>query len=300
MSAILAEVSTNVSQLSKYLFDDYISGKCNYIHDTNNHSFLSKEDEYILIELSQKGDRKAQALILKYNCRLVLKEVNRYKGKGIPFQDLEAEGNIGLLHAVNKFDLSSGLRLTTYATIWIQQYIERHIMNTSRLIRFPVHIVKNISKLNKHKKLLTEELNREPTLEELSSSSEFSDTHILELEELSKNSIAISNITYNSDSESNDMFDVISDHNDDIANLESSLSKSKTMDFLSCLNEQQKSVIILKYGLFDCEEKSFRDIGEQLNFTGERIRQINNKAIELLSEYANKNGLEFTDYFNLS
>ena len=290
-----------LNKLSASIYEEYISGKYNYINDKSNHKFLSKEDELILIEMSQSGDEKATSILLKFNQRLILKEVNKkQKNINMATEDLESEGSMGLLHAIKKFDISQGTRLTTYATLWINQYIDRSIMNNSRMVRFPVHVIKKISKINRARKKLTDELKQIPTLKEVSELSGIPEDVILKLDDLNSKSYVISNLVSDDSGESLDIFDTLASDSEEIKDLEAGLAKAKTNELLNRLSSNEQSVIIMKFGLYETNEKSFNDIGKMLSISGSRAQQICKKAIELLKVHLRARDMEFTDFFEVS
>jgi RNA polymerase sigma factor (sigma-70 family) len=279
-------------KLSLEVKNEYESG---FILNVENHSLLSKKDEALLIEMSQKNDNLALSMIVKYNHKLVLKIARKYQNRGVDFEDLVSEGKMGLMHSITKFDLSREFCLSTYSTLWIRQQIERYIMNNSRTIRIPIHLIKKISLINRKKKELETNLGYIPSLSELSIETEIDTKTILQLDELNK-TVTLSNLSSGKGGDDFDLFNTMEDLNNESFSLEESLTMSKANDLMKCLDEKEKTIVILTFGMYKCDETSFRDIGKQLNLSGERIRQIHQKSLMKMKSHALERKISLSDF----
>lgn len=264
--------------------------------EKSNHSLLNKSDERILIELAQNNDTRAMELLVKHNRKLVYKIAHAYKDRGVEAQDLVSEGTIGFMHSVKKFDLSmKDICLSTYATLWIRQQIDKYIMNSSRMVRLPIHLIKKISVVNRKRKELVLKNGEDPSNQLISKSVGITVEDIEKLDSYNK-TISVSNIQNNKFDNDFDLFNEIIDDNSCLNSLEESLTLSKTNQLLDCLSEKERSVVILTFGMYSCEEKSFREIGKTLDLTGERIRQIHTEAINKMKDYATSKNISVSDF----
>jgi RNA polymerase sigma factor (sigma-70 family) len=289
----MTTLKNKTREMSKEIETEYL--KKITIEDSN-HSLLNKNDERILINLAQSDDKRAMELLVKYNRKLVYKIAHKYKDRGIDAKDIVSEGTIGFMHSVKKFDLSmKNICLSTYATLWIKQQIEKHIMNSSRMVRLPIHLIKKISIVNRKRQELSLKNGKTPCNKLISESIGISIEDIEKLDSFGK-TVSVSNIQTNKLDNSFDLFDELIDNNSCLNSLEESLTLSKTNQLLECLSEKEKSVVILTFGMYSCEETSFREIGEQLNLTGERIRQIHTASIDKMKSYANINNISINDF----
>lgn len=253
-----------------------------YLKEIQKSNLLTAEDERELAIKIGKGDEAARARMIESNLRLVVKIAKRYMNRGLPFLDLIEEGNMGLIKAVERFQISKECRFSTYATWWIRQSIERALVNQSRTIRLPVHVSDDINKYLKITRELVRDLNREPTPEEIAAVMEVDPAYIRRLMVLVKKTYSIEHPM----GENNDysLIDTIEDANSvDPENLIAELNKfSHVEEWLSTLADHEREILALRFGLNDREPQTLDTIGQKFGVTRERIRQIEAKSIEKL------------------
>lgn len=253
-----------------------------YLKNLNSISLLSREEELKLARKVQKGDLKAKQELVRRNLRLVVSVAKKYIGRGYPFLDLIQEGNLGLIKAAEKFDPKRGFKFSTYATWWIRQAITRAIADKSRVIRIPIHMVENISKVKKSISSLSQALNREPKEEEVADllGAELNDIqYVINLMQYPVSSDA----PISTDEEST-ISEIIED--DSISQPEDSLVSDDLMDeiddTLGNLNQIEKKVVRLHYGLEDGFKKTLKEVSKELGITHERARQLQASALRKL------------------
>ena len=241
---------------------------------------LTKEQEKSLALRIRNGDEKAKELFIERNLRLVIKVARKYTGHGISFLDLIQEGNLGLIKAVDKFDVTKGYKFSTYATCWIRQSIQRSLGNKSRNIRLPVHLYEKVKKYELLKKELSLKFNREPTFEELSKKMRVSIDTIYKYERLEHDTISLNMIVGDEDSELED-FISLSTESIDNQFIEENL-KDVIENLLKNSNLTTKEIDILKlrFGIGTNEPKTLEETGKIYGVSRERIRQIQEKALK--------------------
>ena len=253
-----------------------------YLKDIQKTNLLTAEEERALARRIDDGDMAARNLMIESNLRLVVKIAKRYMNRGLPFLDLIEEGNLGLIKAVERFKLSKECRFSTYATWWIRQSIERALVNQSRTIRLPVHVSDDINKLIKITRELVRDLNREPQVKEVADVMGVEPAYVRRLMVLLKKTYSIEHPM----GENNDysLIDTIEDTS--IVNpleLAEWLNKYQIIaDLLATLNDNEKEIIALRFGLDDRDPQTLDTIGRQFGVTRERIRQIEAKSLEKL------------------
>ena len=259
-----------------------------YLREIGKIPLLNSEEELALAQKVVAGDKKAKDKMAEANMRLVVSIAKRYSGRGLDFLDLIQEGNTGLLRAVEKFDPDKGFKFSTYATWWIRQAITRAIADQARTIRIPVHMVETINKLLRTQRRMTQELNREPTIEELGKELEMEPEKVEYVIKI-KQDITSLDVGVGRDGEDEDsvLGDFIED--EDGATPEESatsqLLKEQVQSVLSTLSEREQKIIKMRFGLENGKSHTLEEVGQEFAVTRERIRQIEAKALAKLRKH---------------
>ena len=253
-----------------------------YLKDIQKTNLLTADEEKALARRIDDGDMAARDKMIESNLRLVVKIAKRYMNRGLPFLDLIEEGNLGLIKAVERFKISKECRFSTYATWWIRQSIERALVNQSRTIRLPVHVSDDINKLIKITRELVRDLNREPQVKEVADVMGVEPAYVRRLMVLLKKTYSIEHPM----GENNDysLIDTIEDTSEvNPLELAEWLNKFHIItEMLATLNDNEKEIIALRFGLDDRDPQTLDTIGRQFGVTRERIRQIEAKSLEKL------------------
>ena len=253
-----------------------------YLKEIGQIKLLSMDEELELADRIANGDEMAKNTLAEANLRLVVSIAKRYVGRGMLFLDLIQEGNIGLMKAVDKFDVTKGYKFSTYATWWIRQAITRAIADQARTIRVPVHMVETINKLARIQRQLTLELNREPTEDELAKKMNISVDKIRDIYKISQEPVSLE--TPIGEEDDSHLGDFIKDERnvspEEFATNE--MLKDEIADVLSTLTEREEKVIRLRFGLEDGKSRTLEEVGQMFGVTRERIRQIEAKALRKL------------------
>ena len=259
-----------------------------YLREIGKIPLLSAEEEMDLARRIVEGDKKAKDKMAEANMRLVVSIAKRYSGRGLDFLDLIQEGNTGLLRAVEKFDPDKGFKFSTYATWWIRQAITRAIADQARTIRIPVHMVETINKLLRTQRRMTQELNREPTIEELSKELDMEPEKIEYVIKI-KQDISSLDAGVGRDGEDDDsvLQDFIVD--EDTVSPEDSASnqllKEQVQEILSSLSDREQKIVRMRFGLDNGKNHTLEEVGQEFAVTRERIRQIEAKALAKLRKH---------------
>jgi RNA polymerase primary sigma factor len=266
-----------------------------YLREIGKIPLLNAEEELKLANEVVAGSKGAKDKMAEANMRLVVSIAKRYVGRGLDLLDLIQEGNTGLLRAVEKFDPDKGFKFSTYATWWIRQAITRAIADQARTIRIPVHMVETINKLLRTQRRLTQELNREPTNEEIAEAMEIDVDKVEHIMKI-KQDISSLDASVRDDEEDSVLADFIEDE-DTISPEESAttqLLKEHVKDMLGALTEREQKILKLRFGLEDGKSHTLEEVGQEFSVTRERIRQIEAKALAKLRKH--KDAKKLHDY----
>lgn len=271
-----------------------------YLREIGKIPLLSNDEEMELAKRVLEGDRRAKDRMAEANMRLVVSIAKRYSGRGMDLLDLIQEGNTGLLRAVDKFNPEKGFKFSTYATWWIRQAITRAIADQARTIRIPVHMVETINKLMRTQRKMTQELNREPSNEELAKAM---DMDVEKIEHIMKIKQDITSLDAGigrdgDEGEDSTLGDFIED--EDTATPEESASmqllKEKVREVLSSLSDRERKILEMRFGLDGTKSHTLEEVGLEFAVTRERIRQIEAKALMKLRKHKDSKKLhEYLD-----
>ena len=255
-----------------------------YLKEIGKFELLKPEEEPILAEKILQGDEEAKQRLINANLRLVVNIAKHYVGRGMLFLDLIQEGNLGLMKAVDKFDYTKGFKFSTYATWWIRQAITRAIADQARTIRIPVHMVETINKMTRVQRQLVQELDRDPTAEEISEAmgGELTPKRIREIQRIALEPVSFE--TPIGEEDDSHLIDFIEDKDNEspVEYTTKRLLKEELDSILKDLTDREERVLRLRYGLDDNRPKTLEEVGREFGVTRERIRQIEAKAIKKL------------------
>jgi RNA polymerase primary sigma factor len=259
-----------------------------YLREIGQVALLTPQEEIELAAKIKKGDKKAREHMIKANLRLVVKIAHDYEGFGLPLLDLISEGNIGLMKAVERFDPSKGGKLSTYGSWWIKQSIKRALANQSKTIRLPVHLVDKISKMRRVAMKLQEEFGREPTDEELAEEMGMSPSRVAQMR-----TAAIRPASLDApigDDESNNYSEIIPDENakTPYRQLEDQTITRMLQELVTTLDPREGTILRYRFGLDGGPERTLEEVGEKFGVTRERVRQIQNIALNKLRRMIEK------------
>jgi RNA polymerase primary sigma factor len=266
-----------------------------YLREIGKIPLLKADEELALAQRVVAGDKDAKDKMAEANMRLVVSIAKRYVGRGLDLLDLIQEGNTGLLRAVEKFDPDKGFKFSTYATWWIRQAITRAIADQARVIRIPVHMFETINKLLRTQRRLTQELNREPTNEEIAKAMEMEVEKVEHIMKI-KQDIHSLDASVRDDEEDSVLGDFIED-DETVTPQEaatSQLLKEHVKDMLGGLTEREQKILKLRFGLEDGKSHTLEEVGQEFSVTRERIRQIEAKALAKLRKH--KDARKLHDY----
>lgn len=269
-----------------------------YLNDLGKSQLLTAEEEKYYGKRALNGDMSARRVMIESNLRLVVKISRRYLNRGLPLLDLIEEGNLGLIRAVEKFDPDRGFRFSTYATWWIRQTIERAIMNQTRTIRLPIHVVKELNVYLKAQRNLAQQLDHEPTAEDIA---KYLDKPVKTVIKMLKLNEHVTSVDVPAGKEADKpLLETLSDEEShgpgDI--LQNNFIQNNVTRWVLQLSEKQRDVICRRYGLCGFESSTLEQVAVELGVTRERVRQIQMDGLKSLREILETNGFSFESIFH--
>jgi RNA polymerase primary sigma factor len=253
-----------------------------YLREIGSIPLLKYEDELALAREAKQGNERAKSKMVEANLRLVVSIAKRYTGRGLDFLDLIQEGNGGLLRAVEKFEPEKGFKFSTYATWWIRQAITRAIADQSRVIRIPVHMFETINKLLKTQRRITQELNREPTIDELAKELEIDKEKVEYVLKIRQDVNSLDVSVHDDDDTSLGDFIEDTEHETPEEVAAKGFMQDQIAKVLDQLTDREKKILIMRFGLLNEKVHTLEEVGKEFSVTRERIRQIEAKAISKL------------------
>ncbi|WP_405054428.1 RNA polymerase sigma factor RpoS [Thalassotalea fonticola] len=268
-----------------------------YLGEIGSSPLLTAKEEVYFSRKALKGCEASRARMIESNLRLVVKIARRYNNRGLPLLDLIEEGNLGLIRAVEKFDPERGFRFSTYATWWIRQTIERAIMNQTRTIRLPIHVVKELNVYLRAARELIQKLDHEPTAEEIAKKL---DVPVADVSKMLKLNERITSVDTPFGGESDKaLLDVIADEKSQgpESDLQDNDIKQNIVHWLNELNSKQREVLARRFGLLGYEPATLEDVGHEIGLTRERVRQIQVEALKRLRDILSTQNLSIEALF---
>ena len=263
-----------------------------YLKEIGRIPLLKREEEIMLAQKNEAGDKKAKDKLTQSNLRLVVSIAKKYMGRGMSFLDLIQEGNKGLIRAVEKYDWTKGFKFSTYATWWIRQAITRAIADQARTIRIPVHMVETINKLIRTQRKLMQDLGREPTDEEVGKELELTAERVREILKISQKTTSLE--TPIGEDDDSLLGDFIADEGQ-ISPYEATtkqLMLENVEEVLSTLTDREAKVLKMRFGLHGAKALTLEEVGREFGVTRERIRQIESKALRKLRHPSRRKKLQ--------
>ncbi|WP_325891751.1 RNA polymerase sigma factor RpoS [Grimontia sp. NTOU-MAR1] len=269
-----------------------------YLSEIGYSPLLTAEEEVLYARRALRGDEAARKRMIESNLRLVVKISRRYSNRGLALLDLVEEGNLGLIRAVEKFDPERGFRFSTYATWWIRQTIERAIMNQTRTIRLPIHVVKELNVYLRTARELAQKLDHEPTAEDIALQLDKPVEDVNRMLRLNERISSVDN-PIGGDSEKA-LLDIIPDEKEggpENTTQDDDMKKS-IVHWLQELNPKQREVLARRFGLLGHEASTLEDVGREIGLTRERVRQIQVEGLRRLRDMLTHQGLNIESLFN--
>lgn len=270
-----------------------------YFREISRVKLLTGPEEVSLAQRIEKGDLTAKQWLITANLRLVVKVAKKYMNQGLAFQDLIEEGNLGLIKASEKFSWRRGFKFSTYATWWIRQSVTRALSNQSRTVRVPVHVSEDINRVQRITRDLTRKLGRDPSLMEISKASKLKFEKIHKLQRLAQRDLSLE-LTVGDEPGSKSIGDFIEDKtvSSPAQNVFDQLRTEKLKKLIENLNEKEQKVILMRFGFDQDQPKTLEQTGTLLGVTRERIRQIEEKALQKIRSLMKSNGEEYRELLN--
>jgi len=256
-----------------------------YVRQIGDGRLLTRAEERELARRKDLGDEDAKRKLIECNLRLVMSITRNYVNSGVPLLDLIQEGNLGLIRAVEKFDYRLGYKLSTYATWWIRQSVTRAIADQGRTIRLPVHVVEQVRKVTRARRVLTQKLNRDPLPDEIAKESGFDLKRVNELLDLVEDPVSLETPVGDGDSIYADMLEDVNSEQPEAVLAEFLRTKELRMA-LAKLNERMRHVLELRFGLSGEKPRTLEEVGAELGVTRERVRQLESRALRELQAAA--------------
>jgi len=285
-SKSMAAANSNEPPESKAHFD----ATRMYLNEIGFSPLLSAEEEVYYARLAQKGDDQGRQRMIESNLRLVVKIARRYINRGLALLDLIEEGNLGLIRAVEKFDPERGFRFSTYATWWIRQTIERGIMNQTRTIRLPIHVVKELNSYLQAARRLAQSLDHEPNAEDIA---DLLDKPLKDVKRMLKFNERVTSVDVPIGKDSDKtLIDAIPDErNPDPSDLLQDADVLANLEaWVAQLSEKQREVVERRFGLHGYKISTLEEVGKEIGVTRERVRQIQMDALKRLREILESEG----------
>lgn len=256
-----------------------------YLREIGQVKLLTPEEEIELGNRVKRGDKAAREHMIKANLRLVVKIAREYEGMGLPLLDLINEGNIGLMKAVDRFDVRKGAKFSTYAALWIKQAIRRALSNLSKTIRLPVHVMDKLTRIRKSEARLHEVLDREPTDEELAEDLDVDVRRVRRYRDAARAPISLDSPI--GDDSATSVSEHVADANAaaPFERLVNDTDNEMIKSALSALNERESKILAMRFGLGDDQPRTLEELGEHFGLTRERIRQLQEQALRKLREW---------------
>jgi len=267
------------------------SGLRSYLREIGQYPLLSREEEQKLAhDIAERGDHAAKERMVLCNLRLVVDIAKRYAGRGRDLMDLVAEGNLGLLHAVDKFDADRGFRFSTYATWWIKRAIRRAVSSSARTVRIPTHMVETIAHAKQAQTQLRAELKREPTIDQIAERLQLTPARAL----LLKQALAADTRSMDQSLGTGSLADILRSREepgpDEV--VFDRMQKQALSELLQTIDEREARILSLRFGLDEGGPKTLREVGRIVHLSRERVRQIEHRALEKLKEALNQAGFD--------
>jgi RNA polymerase primary sigma factor len=255
-----------------------------YLAHIGRGGLLTHQEEIDLSKHAKEGDKKARKRLIEKNLRLVVSVAKKYRGYGLPFEDLIQEGNIGLMKAVEKFDPERGFRFSTYATWWIRQAVQRAVADKGRTIRVPVHMTEKIRKVSRAYNELSAELEREPTDEEVAERLGWTIEEVRLTVEAMPDATSLDQPVGTDDASSSELGDFVEDEraSDTAGEVMREMETEHLKEAIERLPERARYVLVRRYGLDDRDPATLAELGDELEISRERVRQLQREAERIL------------------